>query len=391
MKPRILYVDDDPGILEAYKVRLRDRFELTTAPGGSQALDTIRTEGPFEVILADMRMPGMDGVQLLRQAREIDPDSVRMILTGNADLTSAIQAVNEGNIFRFLTKPCPSETLTRALQDGVEQYRLVTAEREMMSKTVRGTIKVLMDVLSMISPVTFSLADRLKRSVPQIAQKLNLPDPWLYELAAMLSQLGCVALMPDTVNHALAGMDLSPEDRDAFNMHPEIASSLLGNIPRLEEVSEIVAHQLDDFVDLDTNEDLLARDRIAVGAQLLRVATEFERLSAGHLTTAQAMADMLARPREFDPQIVVALEDVQIGHQGLDLRVVSMDDLCPRMTLDQDVHASDGRLLVTNGMDVTFPILARLRMWQRSIGIRQPIRVYVPKPSTTMLAQTPNA
>jgi response regulator RpfG family c-di-GMP phosphodiesterase len=391
MKPRILYVDDDPGILEAYKVRLSDRFELTTAPGGSQALETIRAEGPFEVILADMRMPGMDGVQLLREVREIDPDSVRIILTGNADLTSAIQAVNEGNIFRFLTKPCPSETLTRALQAGVEQYRLVTAEREMMSKTVRGAIKVLMDVLSMISPVTFSLADRLKRSVPQIAHKLNLPDPWLYELAAMLSQLGCVALMPDTVDHALAGMELTAEDRDAFNLHPEIASSLLGNIPRLEEVSEIVAHQLDDFVDLDTNEDLLARDRIAVGAQLLRVATEFERLSAGHLTTAQAMADMLARPKEFDPQIVAALEDVQIGHQGLDLRVVSMDDLCPRMTLDQDVHASDGRLLVTKGMDVTFPILARLRMWQRSIGIREPIRVYVPKPSTAMLAQTPDA
>src|ERR1700733_8122058 len=103
MSNRILCVDDDINILEGYQRALRKEFDITTAPGGEEALVKIRDEGPFAVVVSDMRMPGMDGIQLLTRIKQVAPESVRIMLTGNADQQTAMNAVNEGNIFRFLT------------------------------------------------------------------------------------------------------------------------------------------------------------------------------------------------------------------------------------------------------------------------------------------------
>lgn len=383
MKPRILYVDDDPGILEAYKVRLSQHFDITTAMSGREALDRVRSDGPFEVVLADMRMPGMDGIEVLSSVRELAPDTVRMMLTGNADLTTAIKAVNEGNVFRFLTKPCQADLLANALQAGVHIYRLATAERELMSKTLKGAIKVLMDVLSMVSPVTFSRASRLKRYVLHASDVLRLEDAWRYELAAMLSQLGCVALDPDTVHKALAGMDLAQDEADAYNAHPSVAEHLLANIPRLEEITAIVARQHEPFLSGDTQVDPRRRDVVSLGAQLLHAATEFDRLTTNGLSARSAAAQMAGQPSEYDPAVAEALGSAEVGTEGHDARAVSVSDLQPRMTIAQDVCSTDGRLLVTEGQEVTFPVLARLRMWSQRVGVREPIQVFVPRRQAT--------
>jgi DNA-binding NtrC family response regulator len=128
-------VDHEENILLAYQRQLRKEFQIETALGGGPAPEAIAQRGPYAVIVSDMRMPGMDGVQFLSKVKERAPDSVRMMLTGNNDLQTAMQAVNEGNSFRFLTKPCTPETLAKALEAGLEQYRLITAERELLEKT----------------------------------------------------------------------------------------------------------------------------------------------------------------------------------------------------------------------------------------------------------------
>src|ERR1043166_4052564 len=106
MADRILCVDDDPNILEGYKRQLRKEFELVTAVGPEQGLQMGIQQGPFAVVVSDLQMPGMNGVEFLAQVRTQEPDTVRMLLTGNAELQSAIEAINQGQIFRFLTKPC---------------------------------------------------------------------------------------------------------------------------------------------------------------------------------------------------------------------------------------------------------------------------------------------
>lgn len=130
MKPRVLFVDDDTNILESFRTILRRRYDLDTAEGPARGLAMIRESGPYAVVVSDLRMPEMDGVVFLSEVARIAPDAVRIMLTGHADLEASMHAVNEGRIFRFLTKPIAPATLILSLDAAVEQYRLVAAVKE---------------------------------------------------------------------------------------------------------------------------------------------------------------------------------------------------------------------------------------------------------------------
>ena len=120
---KVLIVDDEKNLLAGLERQLRGTFNIVTAESGQNGLRALQENGPFAVIVSDMRMPGMNGIQFLMKAAELYPDTVRMMLTGNADLETTIHAVNEGNIFQFLTKPCQTAILKWALVDGIKQYR----------------------------------------------------------------------------------------------------------------------------------------------------------------------------------------------------------------------------------------------------------------------------
>src|SRR5262249_28179570 len=147
-RPGVLCVDDEPQVLEGLELHLRSRYRVTTATSGKQALEILASGKPFAVVISDMRMPEMDGATFLGLVRQGAPDSWRVLLTGHSDLDSAVAAVNEGQIFRFLLKPCPPATLLKAVQASEEQHRLVTAERVLLEDTLQGSIRVLADILA---------------------------------------------------------------------------------------------------------------------------------------------------------------------------------------------------------------------------------------------------
>lgn len=134
MADRILFVDDEQGVLDGYERLLRKEFYVTVARGGLEGLAAIEKHGPFAVVISDMRMPGMSGAEFLAQVRQTAPNTARMLLTGFTDLSAAIDAVNEGNILRFLTKPCRKETLVDAINIGVAQYHSITAEKDLLKR-----------------------------------------------------------------------------------------------------------------------------------------------------------------------------------------------------------------------------------------------------------------
>jgi len=134
MSRKVLFVDDEPLVLDGYKRMLHTEFMVSTAVGGEKGLNAIQDNGPYAVVISDMRMPGMNGAQFLAQVREKTPDTVRMLLTGYSDVAAAIDAVNEGHIFRYLTKPCEKQVLVAAINIGIVQYHSVIAERELLQK-----------------------------------------------------------------------------------------------------------------------------------------------------------------------------------------------------------------------------------------------------------------
>ena len=134
MNDKILLVDDEPKVLAAIQRQLRKQFRFETALSGEEALKIIDEKGPFAVVVSDYKMPGMNGIDFLCKVKTVDPDTVRMMLTGSADMSTAIAAVNEGSIFQFHPKPCPAETLGQAIKSGIDKYRETTDSQTEMKK-----------------------------------------------------------------------------------------------------------------------------------------------------------------------------------------------------------------------------------------------------------------
>jgi DNA-binding NtrC family response regulator len=122
MRPRILLVDDDTHVLDAMRRQIFRLFDVTTTSDPKEAIRLVVSSGPFAAVVSDLQMPGMDGVSLLFLIRQAAPQTVRILLTGHADVESAISAINQGNVFRILTKPCSTATLIHVLQASVEGY-----------------------------------------------------------------------------------------------------------------------------------------------------------------------------------------------------------------------------------------------------------------------------
>jgi response regulator RpfG family c-di-GMP phosphodiesterase len=366
MSERILFVDDEPAVLDGYRRLLHKEFSLDTAVGGPEGLTAIAERGPYAVVVSDIRMPEMDGVQFLAKVRSQSPDTVRMALTGHADIEAAINAVNEGAIFRFLTKPCPKETLAKAITAALMQYRLITAERELLEKTLSGSIGVLIDVLSLVNPAAFSRAMRIRRYVQHITDKRKMEAPWRFAVAAMLSQLGCVTLHPETIEAVYAGQKLPADEQARFDAHPAIARDLLSNIPRLEPVAWMIAHQQSPVSAFKSAGNRESQELITQGAQMLRTALAYDRLiSRGH-THEKALGELRAQPAEFDPALVDDLADLEPETERKDVRDCPISELQCGMILREEVRTNNGLLVVARGQEVTYPLLMRLRnFWQR--------------------------
>ena len=276
MTDKVLFVDDEPNVLFAYQRELRKQFDVETALGAEEGLRAVGTRGPFAVVVSDFRMPRIDGNRFLTVVKKVAPDTVRMILTGYADVNTAINAVNEGNIFRFLTKPCAADVLTKALQAGIEQYRLITAERELLEKTLSGSIKVLTELLALVNPEAFGRCSRIRNCVRKIAEQMELPDLWQLETAALLSQIGCVIFPEEVLKKLVANQELSKGEAQAFSMHPGIGSSLISSIPRMETIADIIKYQEKHFDGMGFPLDSRKGSDIPVGARLLKVALGFD-------------------------------------------------------------------------------------------------------------------
>ncbi len=122
-KPRLLLVDDERQVLDGLALHLCRKYEVVARTSGAAALEALSTNGPFSAVISDQRMPHMSGVELLAEVRVRAPDVARVLLTGYADLTSAIAAVNDAGVHRFLTKPCPPAQLAKALDEALESAK----------------------------------------------------------------------------------------------------------------------------------------------------------------------------------------------------------------------------------------------------------------------------
>ncbi len=378
MAAKILFVDDDPNILAAFQRQLKKYFSVHVALGGEEGLRAVSASDPFAVIVSDLRMPGMDGIQFLSRVRQAAPDSVRVMLTGNADLSTAIDAVNQGNIFRFLTKPCEQQALINALSDGVRQYQLITAEREVLEETLRGSVKVLSEILHLLNPEAFGRASRITRYAREVASAMGVSDVWQIETAAALSQIGCVILPEEAVKKLYTGEQLTGEESQLFAMHPFIASDLLAHIPRMKTIAKIIVNQEKNFDGSEFPPESKGEGDIPLGARILKVVLDFDTFKARGLSNSEAFGSLTKSTGRYDPDVLSALRQILTAESRDEERTVRADDLVDGMILAQDVRFMDGRIFVARGYEVNRTLRERMKNFSQKPGIIQPIRVTVP-------------
>jgi CheY-like chemotaxis protein len=305
-----------------------------------------------------MRMPQMNGAQFLAKVREVSPTTVRLALTGYVDIDTAMAAVNEGNIFRFLTKPCSKDNLSKAIDAALTQFHLINAEKELLEQTLRGSVTLLSEVLSFSNPAAFGLAMRLLRFVQHVARSLDLKSSWQFEIAAMLSQLGCVTLSPELMNAAYAGDPLAREDQERYDQHPSVAWQMLSKIPRMELVAQMIVNQSNPHPSIEARNDEEKRE-IEFGIQLLQAGLAFEKSLNQGMNPTNAAKRVRATLKACDSSILRCLDDLapSVPMQARDCPVTS---LAVGMTVQQDIRNKAGLLIMAKGQDLTYQWIERL-------------------------------
>jgi response regulator RpfG family c-di-GMP phosphodiesterase len=384
MKPprppeRILFVDDEVEVLNSIRRELRGKFHMTTAQSGWEALELMKGEKSFAVVVSDMKMPGMDGVAFLSAAREMEPDSIRIMLTGYADLGSAIASVNEGRIFRFLTKPCKNETLIKAIIEAIKQYRLVKGERALLEDTLQGSLKVLTDLIALLAPAAFSRASRVSHYVAGMARTLEFPDPWKLQTATMLSQIGCLTLPNIILQLVIKGKELKDREQELFLKHPSLTAELISAIPRMEDVSQIIAYQEKLYDGGGAPQDDLAEESIPLGARILKALLDFDTLVSSGLSKGKSLMEMKKRSGWYDPDVLTALE-AELGVEAqYDFKDLGIYDLTEGMLLAEDITPKHGgRRLLAKGQQLSPALIMTIRNYNRTVGVAEPIKVVVP-------------
>ena len=381
-KARVLFVDDEPNVLNAIRRSLRE-FDVHTAESGAAALRLLKESEPFSVIVSDCRMPEMDGIELLKRVATVCPASIRVMLTGNVDQETAVKAVNEGDVFKFLNKPCDPEALKRVLLSAVRQYELVTAEKDLLEKTVKGSIKVLADLLGIVKPEAFGRTGRLRRMVRDVATRVDGAHTWELDAAVLLSQLGCVNLAEETLEKFHRGDELDANERAALAAHPLLGAELIEQIPRLQRVAKIILYQNKALDGSGFPIDDIKGEQIPLEARVLYGVLRYDELAVQGRSHAAIVEKLGKASGKIDPKVFAALTNVAGQERKNDVVRVLPNELKEGMIIQEDVKTDKGMMLLCHGQEVTAAIREHLVKFQKQGVLTKRILVAVPAASAS--------
>jgi response regulator RpfG family c-di-GMP phosphodiesterase len=383
MTRKVLLVDDEANVLQGYQRVLRRRFDLSLAQGGAEALELLEAQGPFAAIVSDMRMPGMDGVTLLEKVKHRWPETTRVMLTGNADQATAMDAVNRGSIFRFLTKPCDSEQMGLALDAAIRQYELVTAEKQLLEQTLKGSLELLVELLSILDPVSFGRAQTMAELAEGVARNLAMPEPWVLGIASILSQIGILTIPAAVVDKLRGGGFLNSSEREIANRVPEVGFNLLKRVPRLEQVAEAIYYMNKNFNGTGFPADSRKGAEIPLGGRILRAVADYLPLLGSKGGSKPALAEMEFRTTWYDLEVLRALRQVVEEREPTETETrpadLAVKDLRLGYIVVEGIETATGLLLVPAGTRLGFSHLEKLRNFARLGEVREPIRALVPE------------
>ncbi len=373
MIDRILFVDDEVNIIQAYRRTLRNKFNIQGVSNGDDALELVKTND-YAVIISDMQMPGMDGVEFLAAAKELKPDIVRIMLTGNADLKTAIDAVNKGDIFRFHNKPCHADILEKTINDALKLYRLITAEKELLEGTLTGSIQILSELLSLINPEAFGRTSQIKQYVLSIAKEMGIKETWKLEAMSSLSLIGCIILPDEATKKISRGEELNAEERQIFDMHPFVGSELINKIPRMQEVADGIKYQEKLFNGKGIPLDDVSGKEIPIGARILKIVLDYDRQISSGQNKNQVLEYLNNQSSHYDPDVLATFQQCLID-ENYPIETVMITNLKEGMFFTEDLYTKDKILVLCKGQETTPSVCNKLNTLYKNKVICSSVKI----------------
>ena len=378
--PKVLFVDDQSEVLEELKVSVSEVCDPYGATTAEEGLKVFKDEGPFTVVVSDQILPGLDGSDFLAKVIRRDPHVSTMLLTGHANYTDAMTAVNKGHVFRLLEKPYSPVALREAIVAGVRQRQLMESERVLLHETLVGAVNALTDTLATVKPRFFGRAKRVKRLAGEIARYLEFPHAWQVETAAVFSQMASITLPEEEAENVFLRKRLRPQIIALVDKFPEVIDHLLGHIPRLEEVREI----LDCLMGNPLPYQKPGKEEIYQAFEILDAALEYDYLEVEGHDSEVILGTLKAGNKEFNGEVIKAITNLQKKSKIRYLiNELPLDDLRVGMRLAEDLRLDTAMLVAPKGTDITRHFLQVLHNYN-SCYDRSPfpklIKVFVGQP-----------
>ncbi|WP_435628540.1 HD domain-containing phosphohydrolase [Candidatus Ferrigenium straubiae] len=415
-KPTLLLIDDEANILAALKRLFRPLgYNVLTAESGAEAFALLEKEN-IDLVICDMRMPQMDGAEMLEQIRIKWPDVLRILLTGYADMASTIAAINRGEIYRYVSKPWDDNDMILIVRDALEHKRLLAEKQRLDALTqrqfnelktlnatledkVRQRTEELRDALAQLKKDYFTTIQvfanlmelrkgamaghsrRIAQLCCDIARRMNLPETEVtnLEVAGLLHNIGKIGLPDRLLDRPFT--ELSHEERVQFDKHPLRAAAILMALAPLADAAQLIRHHREHY---NGNSSGLGASAIPLGARILLVASDYESLQEGliesdHLGPGEAL-DMVIKGRgtRYDPQVVDMLREL-VAHEGPHAHVgsefqLASSQLREGMLITRDIETSNGMLLLLKDSTLNAEYIRKIQEFEQAAG--KPLTIY---------------
>lgn len=381
MRENVLLASDaEPQAVAGYKGSLRVAFDVETAGDPEAALEKLKAGAPFAALIADFSTGGPLSAAFLAKARQLAGDTRQLVLAPELDPPDLIELVNQARLFRILPKPCSGDALREAVEAAAEEFRSWQAEKELLNQTLRGSIRVLTDVLKTVNPPAFDRASRVQRVVRFMLRHLPRQKAWEIDVSAMLCQTGMVAVPVELARKLEeCPCQLTPEELAVVEKHPQTGGRLLRHLPKLTGVAANVEHQLRRYREPKRGNSSGRGQEMPFGAAVLKVALDYDALVQQGASSEEAIAEMNQRKGWYEPSAMAALQATFVKvKEGFALRFVKVDDLSLGMVLREEIKSANGNILVGAGEELSESLLAKVKNFARWQPVAEPICVLVP-------------
>ncbi|WP_419784899.1 HD domain-containing phosphohydrolase [Pseudodesulfovibrio sp.] len=367
-KAKIMLVTSDADFAAKAKGELESVVEITCLDNAEDGLAMLASGDQYAVVLSGLNLPGMNGIKFLTTIRRDFPRVMRLMVTGDRSFKTAAGAINAAHISKLLPRPCPPTALKAAVQDAVRKYR---QERKSNGDACRevlfGSVRMLVDIMELTHPDAVVRSKRIRGPAQRICTDLKVMSPQLMDMVILLSNIGCVALPSDLLETLESGKRPSKEEMQIYYTHPSIAAHLLGNVPKMERIAEIIGHQ-----------NTPASQNPPMGARILKACIDMDQMQLTGATPDKALEFMASRPKVYDADVVKALQRYQDEADQTRCLSLRVSELAPGMVMGKPVVAASGTILLHRGDTLSEASHLRLQTFQDLLQVQEPLCVVAP-------------